>query len=144
VFAILGLANNTEKHSIIANYSEAATVVFEKVTKGLLKSDLKILEHCTKVDLDIDIHLRVAAPSWIPEWFVKLSPIRDSNGMPQPGFINLFNSSLSRTLSDNKILNLGGNLYDKVKIVENVLPVKLRLIFNNNSFVLSDLETIHR
>jgi len=142
VFAMLGLANDPEKHGIVANYSEAAQVVFGKVTKGLLESDLEILEHCIGVDLDIDIHSRVAAPSWVPEWFVKLSPIRDSNGMPQPGFIDLSNSSLSRTLSDNEILDLGGNLYDEVKIVGNVLPTELRIIFTDDSSVLSNLETM--
>ena len=145
VFAMLGLANDPEKHGIIADYTEPAQVLFARVTKAMIKEHgLGVLEYCSGLDLDVESHSRIATPSWIPTWFVKLSPIRDSNGIQQSGFIDKSNSSLNWIPSANEILTLGGHFYDEIKTTGSVLSPDLRLETANDSSASLSFETISK
>jgi hypothetical protein len=105
---------------------------------------LGVLGYCSGLDLDIESHSRVAAPSWIPTWFVELSPVRDSNGRQQSGFINISNSSLSEISSANEILTLGGHFYDEIKTTGSVLSVEPRLEIPDDVSASSSFETISK
>jgi hypothetical protein len=97
---------------------------------------------CCGVDEpDTEPGSKLDAPSWIPEWFVKLGPVRGVDGLPgSRGFINLSSSCPSVIPPIGRVLTLGGSLVDEVIAAGSVLPATLRLELLDTSW--ESFETI--
>jgi hypothetical protein len=137
VFAFLGLTNSDGKRGIIANYSEPAQDLFARVTRAMIRENgLGILQSCCGVDLpDDEPGSRLISPSWVPQWFVNLAPVRGTDGLPSSlGFVDLSSSRFSVIPPLGRILSLGGFLVDEIVAVSSVLPVTLRLELEDTSW----------
>lgn len=136
VFAMLGLAQDSADHALTPDYTKSAQDVFIEATKYLIaKHGIRVMDHCSGVDLDVVPGSRVTAPSWIPTWFVKLSVGRDDNGEPSSEFVDL-SSSISTTKSC-KHLEFGGRIVGSILAVGNVLPVELRIDLTDDDSQMS-------
>ncbi len=112
VFALIGLAKDTEKLSIRADYTKSCAEVFFELIYALLKNgDLEILSYCHYPSTRADL------PSWVPDWSSVLVPSRC--GSPTRLF-HVRLSSIDRTAeivlspNDSMVLRVRGFRVDVV------------------------------